>query len=57
MVFPALVLASPFATGFAIDLKLAGTTHGLGWATSEALRTSIAELKKISFKVFIMIWF
>jgi hypothetical protein len=45
------------ATGFAIDLKLAGTTHGLGWATNAVLSNKTAAPVNKSFIVFIIIWF
>jgi hypothetical protein len=38
-------------------LKLAGTTHGLGWATNAALNIKDREQIKISFIVLIIIHF
>jgi DNA gyrase/topoisomerase IV subunit B len=51
------VLASLFATGFFMDEKLAGTTHGLGCAINDALSAITEALTNKSFKVFIKLWF
>jgi hypothetical protein len=41
------------AIGFFIALKLAGTTHGFGWATKVAVNNKTATLVKNSLIVFI----
>jgi hypothetical protein len=52
-----LELASPTATGFFIVLKLAGITHGFGWAPRVAHISMTAAPVKNNLSLFIILDF
>jgi hypothetical protein len=51
------VLTSPTATGFFIDLKLSGTTHGFGCAIKDVFISITAEPIRSNLSRFIILRF